>query len=280
MVDEAQRQEIGAPAPVAELVPELSDTELMASCDLRNTCRREIDALVRLYNKRYEKHRNDFLQNRRGNKPLSNNEIKKFHRHWREYVRGIVEPVFQRARRAARMQAFVREQEEALGCKLVSSAEAAEIVPVLDLKLLAHKGRLRRVKFEKAELFYAEEDLRRIAVTDADSIEKKRRVQEANARRKAYKREEDEMKNMLGRVLYDNGLERHVIERLIEEALSFRSVQDLCETDYFSNAWNLKLPKDCAAYLEKEVLAIQRAAGKIVDLPQRSNSPTDDTPSG
>lgn len=273
MVDDSQRQEIGAPPPVAELVPELADADLIASCDLRKTCRTEIDALVRLYDKRYAKRRDDFLKYRRGNKPLSEKEISKFHRQWREYVRGVVEPLFARARRAVRLHAFVREQEQALECKLVDGVEARKIVPVLDLKLLAQKGRLRRVKFEKVELYYAEEDLKRIAIEDAEIIEKRRQKDEAEQRQKARAREENTMKRRLRTDLYELGIEYDRAERIAEEVASFPSVRDLFETEHFSRSWNLTFPQDCVAYLEKEIRAAEKSMENVIPLRRPKTDP-------
>lgn len=268
MVDSQQQHELGAPPAVEELVPELADADLMASCDLRETCRKGVDALVRLYDKRYKTRREDFLNQRKKGKPLSKNEVSRFHRQWREYVRGVVEPLFVRARRTARLQAFVREQEQKLGCKLMGSTEAQKIVPFLNLKLLAQKGRLRQVQFDKQERYHSEEDLKRIAVEDADIIEKKRKKNEADQRRKAREYEERTMKNRLSFMLCDYDIARDVRDRLVEEAASFRSVRDLFETDHFTTSWDLALPKDCIDYLEKELRAIgdaeasSRASGR------------------
>jgi len=270
VTDDAQRLDIITPPAVEQLVPELADATLMAACDLRQACRKELDALVRLYDKRYEKHRQDFLSQRRiKNKPLSKTEIGKFQRQWREHIRGVVEPLFSRARRTARMQAFVQEQEDALGCKLVGSAQAGKIVPFLNLKILAKKGRLRQVQFEKVEFFHAEEDLKRIAVEDAEVIEKKRQKHEADQRRKACEFQERIMKQRLQHWLYNQDIDRETRDRIIEGTLSFKSVRDLFETKHFME-FELAFPEDCAKYLEKEVRA---ALGLEHDANQNRDDP-------
>ena len=255
MTDDAQQLDITTPPDVRQLVPELADATLMAACDLRQACRKELDALVRLYDKRYEKHRQDFLSQRRiKNKPLSKTEIGKFQRQWREHIRGVVEPLFSRARRTARMQAFVQEQEDDLGCKLVGSAQAGKIVPFLNLKILAQKGRLRQVQFEKVEFFHAEEDLKRIAVEDAEVIEKKRQKYEADQRRKAREYQETTMKIRLQGWLHNQDVDRPTRDRIIEGVLSFKSVRDLFETKHFMS-WEFTFPQDCAEYIDKAVRA-------------------------
>jgi len=268
MTDDGQQLGIETPPAVDELVPELADAALMAACDLRKACRKELDALVRLYDKRYEKHRKDFLSQRRfQNKPLSKTEIVRFQRQWREYVRGIVDQLFAGARRTARMQAFVQEQEEALGCKLVGSGRAGKIVPFLNLRLLAQKGRLRQVQFEKVEFFHAEEDLKRIAVEDADVIEKKRQKHEADQRLRARRYQERVMKDRLWNWLYGRDIDRQTMDRIIEGALSFKSVQELFETKHFMS-WELTFPEDCAQYVDREVRV---ALGMETDADQNND---------
>lgn len=269
MTDDAQQLDITTPPGVRQLVPELADATLMAACDLRQACRKELDSLVRLYDKRYEKHRKDFLSQRRANKPFSKTEVTRFQRQWREYVRGVVEPIFSKARRTARMQTFVQEQQEALGCKLVGSVQAGKIVPFLNLKLLAQKGRLRQVQFEKAEFFHAEEDLQRIAVEDAEIIEKKREKHEADQRRKAREFQERVMKERLRHWLYNQDVDREKRDRILEGVLCFKSVRDLCETKHFMQ-FEFTFPEDCAEYIDKEVRA---ALGLEPDANQDRDDP-------
>ncbi len=202
-------------------------------------------------------------------------------------MRGILDPLLQRAARQARLRDFLVEQEASLGTKLLLPTEISKLLPVSrpTLRKWQREGKLRGAQFEKHYWYFSETDALRIAEDKKEYFERARlRRQEEEAQREAREQRQREESMLLwllrtwtaGEVLESSELDAwgwpkdpervhqvlEFIQRCHREALEFASVQALIEEGYFTRGGE-GLPRDCYEHIRGLIeLEKSRKAGR------------------